>query len=142
MEAVHIEYEGKFKLGINVTVDAAMAASFDAASQKVEEQFLACHFLRVMDWERHGVLVIYLEDQYTLRVDMYPNDITQAYNLAIKYKGTHQRERGDGMLKALHWPQMWNRRGICRVLNVTDAIRWGISPEIVRTKKTTSRWKQ
>ena len=37
--------------------------------------------------ERHGVLVMYLKNQYILGVDMYPKNITAAYNLAIKYKG-------------------------------------------------------
>ena len=80
MIAVHLK-----KMGVMDTQDSAQVSlCFGKVSEKTDEEFMACHFLRAMDWDRHGALVVYLENQYTLGVDMYPKNITVAYNLAIK----------------------------------------------------------
>eukprot|EP00957_Ditylum_brightwellii_P188815 14372443-Ditylum_brightwellii.AAC.1 len=39
-----------------------------------------------MNWDRHRALINHLENQFTLGVDSYPKTLTQAYNLAIKWK--------------------------------------------------------
>ena len=60
-----------------------------------EEEFLACHFLHAFNWEHHGGLVAHLENQFTLRIDLYPKNIMAAYNLATKWKkDTTNRQEG------------------------------------------------
>ena len=71
---------------IDVLNDAQVSVHFDEAQVAAEEEFLACHFLRALNWERHGGLVTHLENQFTLGVNLYPKHITVAYNLAIKWK--------------------------------------------------------
>lgn len=52
-------------------------------------------FLRALNWERHGGLVTHLENQFTLGIDLYPKNITAAYNLATKWKkDTTNRQDG------------------------------------------------
>ena len=74
------------KLKIDLTDTAAVGAVLEAVSNTAEEEYMACHLLRQMNWDRHGALINHLENQFTLGVDSYPKTLTQAYNLAIKWK--------------------------------------------------------
>ena len=74
------------KLGIAATDGAGVMGALDQCVAASEEEFSAVHFLRMLNWERHGSLVTHLENQYTLGIDAYPKTLTAAYNLAIKWK--------------------------------------------------------
>ena len=50
------------KTKIDVLNDTQVSVHFDEAHLAAEEEFLACHFLRALNWECHGGLVTYLEN--------------------------------------------------------------------------------
>ena len=74
------------KMKVDMTIASEIADNLEEASELAEEEFLACHFLRMLNWEKHGLLLMHLENQYTLGMDSYPKTLTEAYNLAINIK--------------------------------------------------------
>ena len=67
---------------------ADIAPNLKEASNKAEKEFLACHFLLMLNWEKHGSLLMHLENQFMLGMDLYPKTLMEAYNLAIKWKAS------------------------------------------------------
>ena len=76
------------KMKIDMTDSNQVGANLEKAADLAEEEFLACHFLGHLNWEKHRALIMHLENQFMLGVDSYPKTLTQAYNLAIKWKAT------------------------------------------------------
>ena len=66
--------------------DMEVMKAFDNAASVSEREFMACHFLRQLNQKRHGQLLVFLENQFTLGNDVYPKNLTDAYNLVIKWK--------------------------------------------------------
>ena len=59
---------------------------FDNAASVSKREFMSCHFLRQLNQKRHGQLLVFVENQFTLGNDVYPKNLTDAYNLIIKWK--------------------------------------------------------
>ena len=76
------------KMKVDLTDSEQVGANLEKAMDLAEEEFLACHFLRQMNWEKHWAIIMHLENQFMLGVDSYPKKLTRAYNLDIKWKAT------------------------------------------------------
>ena len=74
------------KMGINPEDYVAVLGGYEKAMEASEEEFMAYHFFRKLNTNRHGGLVTHLQNQFTISIDLYPKTLTVAYNLAIKWK--------------------------------------------------------
>lgn len=63
---------------------------------RAEQAYLAVCFLRQANRERHGNLVIHLENCYTMGDNKYPRTVTEAYNLLLRYRNQHYARGGGG----------------------------------------------
>ena len=89
----------------------------EKAKQRTERMVV----LKNADTRRFGVLLVDLENNFSRRVDQYPKDMTEAYNLLVKYnplqtttikvEGIGEEKEGVQMIKKgiTYWPKTRQR---------------------------------
>ena len=60
-------------------------SSEEALKQRARDKMLAVALIRRADRGRYAKLMTDLKDQYTLKSDVYPSDITSAHNMLENY---------------------------------------------------------
>ena len=81
---------------------------------------------------------------------MYLKDITyhSGKQPVNQIQGDPSEERGAvhvrafKTMKVLPWPRMWIQKGICQLLNISSAIRWGTSPKTAEIRGMKNQWRR
>ena len=68
-------------------------SSEDALKQRAKNKMLGVALIRRADRGRYGKLMTNLKDQYTLKSDVYPSDITSAHHLLENYSSKPSPKR-------------------------------------------------
>mmetsp|Transcript_5248 Transcript_5248/g.10758 ORF Transcript_5248/g.10758 Transcript_5248/m.10758 type:complete len:241 (+) Transcript_5248:650-1372(+) len=70
--------------------------SIERGVMRAEQAYLAVCFLRQANKERHGNLMVFLENSYTMGDNKYPTTVTEAYNMLLRYRNHHYSRGGGG----------------------------------------------
>ena len=76
-----IEHERKFE----EKLPYLEKSSEEVLKQRAKDKMLAVALIRRADRGRYAKLMTDLKDQYTLKSDVYPSDITSAHNMLENY---------------------------------------------------------
>ena len=71
-------------------------SSEEALKQRAKNKILGVALIRRADRGRYGKLMTNLKDQYTLKSDVYPNNITSAHHLLENYSSKPSPKRDEG----------------------------------------------
>ena len=126
----------------------AVAQAFKKAANLMEKEFMACHFLWQLNGMRHGQLLVFLENQFTLGNNVYPKNLTDAYNLFVKWKckrvqqqpGLEYCKPNEGVtLLATDIKPEKKKPQMSQPLNVLIAELWVTMPVIAQQRSQQSR---
>ena len=67
----------------------------DAASQKCRNKYLACVFLRGVNWNKHGSCIKELNNMYLSGHNNYPKSVADAVNHLSNYMDTNKKSDGN-----------------------------------------------
>ena len=84
-----VEYERKLEDGLPIYEKS----SNQALKQRAKDKMLGVALIRRADRGRYAKLMTDLKDQYTLKSDVYPSDITSAHNLLENYSSKSNTKR-------------------------------------------------
>ena len=113
-----IEYHGgsvtddqalvKYEKGLEAHLPISQRSSEKTLKKRAKDKMLGVALIRRADRGRYGKLMTDLKDQYTLKSDVYPSDITAAFNLLENYSSkpnTRRDERNQHNTEGLQFAQ-------------------------------------